>query len=201
MDNVTLFPSRPIAATQDQPRRVAIRRRSDLLATALTVAFALAAAFTLTLAMAALLYDGPLLSFGPGGLWIGRAPDPAGGRVALSTFAPSQRLAGAVAICLLTAPIMFILHEARGLFRLYADGIVFAFENARRIKFMGVGLILYSAAPFVANRVIMLAGVTSDPIWFHLDEVMSLIFGALAFVIGDVMEFGREIEQERDGFV
>ncbi|WP_244441405.1 DUF2975 domain-containing protein [Methylosinus trichosporium] len=121
--------------------------------------------------------------------------------MALSAFAPSQRLAGAVAICLLTTPIMFILHEARGLFRLYADGIVFAFENARRIKFMGVGLILYSAAPFVANRVIILAGVTSDPIWFHLDEVMSLIFGTLAFVIADVMEFGREIEQERDGFV
>lgn len=201
MDNVTLFPSRQTAVMQDQAKRLVIRRRSGLLAAGLTLALVATAALTLILAAAALLYDGPLLSFGPGGLWIGREPDPAAGRTALSVFTPSQRLMGAVAICILTAPIMFILHQARELFRLYASGIVFAFANARRIKFMGVGFILYSVAPFVANRVIILAGVTNDPAWFHLDEVMSLIFGVLAFVIADVMEFGHEIEQERDGFI
>jgi hypothetical protein len=201
MDNVALFPSPRAEPEAEQPKRRAIRRRSAVLASALTIVLMLTVAFTLLLAGAALFYDGPWLSFGPGGLWIGRGPDPAAGRAALSVFSFGQRLSGAFAILLLTAPIMFILHHACALFRLYAAGSVFAPANARRIKLMGVGLILYSVAPFLANRVILIAGVTNDPVWFHLDEVMSLLFGALAFVIANVMEFGHEIEQERDGFI
>ena len=37
------------------------------------------------------------------------------------------------------------------LFRLYADGIVFVPANDRQIKAVGIGLIAYSAAPFLAN--------------------------------------------------
>lgn len=201
MENVIPFQTPAAPRQEDQPKRLAIRRRSAILAKALTIALALTFACAFLLAAAVLVYDGPLLSFGPGGLWIGLGPDPTAGRVALSVFSLGQRLAGALAILLLIAPIMFILYHARTLFRLYGEGTVFTAANARRIKLMGAGLIFYSAAPFAAHHVILLAGVTNDPIWFHLDEAMSLIFGALAFVIANVMEFGCEIEQERDGFI
>jgi hypothetical protein len=201
MDNVIPFQPPQSAPDTDQPKRLAIRRRSRILATGLTIALALTVACALSLAGAALFYDGALLSFGPGGLWIGLGPDPTAGRVALSVFSFDQRLAGATAILLLIAPIASILFHARALFRLYGEGTVFAPANAHRIKLMGAGLIFYSVAPFAAHHLILFAGVTNDPAWFHLDEVMSLIFGALAFVIANVMEFGHEIEQERDGFI
>jgi hypothetical protein len=201
MENVVPFQLPEAACEAEPPKRHAIRRPSGFLASALTFALSMTAAFSMLLAAAILFYDGPLLSFGPGGLWVGHAPDPAVGRVALFVFSFWQRLAGAFAVLLLTAPIIFIFHHARALFRLYAAGTVFAPACARRIKLMGVGLIFYSVVPFVANRAILIAGVTNDPVWFHLDEVTSLLFGALAFVIANVMEFGHEIEQERDGFI
>jgi hypothetical protein len=199
--NVLPFERPQPASADDQPKRRAIRRRSSVLASILTIVLALLGAFASLLAAAVLVYDGPSLSFGPGGLWIGSGPDVVAGRVALSTFTFAQRFVGALMVILLTVSIMFILFNARALFRLYAEGIVFAPANARRIKLMGAGLIFYSMTPFAASRVSLLVGVTNDLGWFHLHDAMALIFGVLAFVIANVMEFGHEIEQERDGFI
>ena len=41
-----------------------------------------------------------------------------------------------------------------------------------------------------------LAGGT-DKTWFHSELVDALILGAIVFTIAQVMEFGREIEQDR----
>ena len=119
----------------------------------------------------------------------------------LTAFSTVQRLSGALAIGFLAMPITFILFHLRALFRLYAEGIVFAPANARRLRFAGFGLILYALAPFVANRTILLAGVTADPAWLHFDEALALLLGGLLFVVAHIAAFGREIEQERDGFV
>ncbi len=189
------------AAPLEPARRQAIRRRSTRLAAALTWTLAVALCATILLMTAALIYDGPMLSFGPGGLWIGYGADPALGRVSLSTFTSAQRLAGALAIAVLTAPVLAILFYARRLFRLYAQGVVFAPANARLIKSLAACLGAYAFAPFAANRAILFAGLTNDPVWFHADEVLALIFGALAYVVADVMEFGHEIESDRDGFI
>jgi K+-transporting ATPase A subunit len=123
------------------------------------------------------------------------------GLMPLTSFTAIQRCAGAFAIGLLAMPILFILFHLRALFLLYAEGIVFAPANARRLRFAGLGLALYALAPFVANRTILLAGVTADPAWLHIDEALALLLGALLFVAAQVAAFGREIEQERDGFV
>lgn len=199
MTNVVPIPQP--AAPIEPARRQAIRRRSALLAAGLAWMLAAALGATALLICAALFYEGPLLSFGPGGLWIGHGPDPSLGRVSLATFTFLQRLAGALAIVILTAPVLAILHYARRLFQLYAKGVVFAPANARLIKCMAAGLAAYAFAPFAANRTIFLAGLTNDPVWFHADEVLALVFAALAYVVADVMEFGHEIESDRDGFV
>lgn len=201
MGNILPLSSAPTAAVAEQPWRGAIRRRSRWLASLLSVVLALLAGGASLLAAGVLFYDGPLLSFGPGGLWIGGGADAITRRVALSSFSASQRLAGALMVILLAASILFVVYNARALFRLYAAGIVFTPINARRIKRIGAGLMSTSISPFVANRVMLLAGVTNDAAWFHVEDALALVFGLLVFVVANVMEFGHELEQERDGFI
>jgi hypothetical protein len=199
MTNILPLPRQ--TAVPEPPRRQAIRRRSAFLAAALAWTFAATLCATALLTAIALFYRGDLVSFGPGGLWIGYGPDAALGRVSLTTFTATQRSAGVLAVALLAAPVLIVLHFARRLFRLYAEGVVFTPANAQLIKWMAAGLAAYACAPFAANRTILLAGLTNDPVWFHADEVLALVFGALAYVVADVMEFGHEIERDRDGFI
>ncbi len=83
----------------------------------------------------------------------------------------------------------------RGLFGLYAGGIVFARENAAHLKRIGVWLVVYPFAKFAANMLFRLAGGT-DKTWFRRRVVDALILGVIVFAIAQVMEFGREIEQD-----
>lgn len=102
MTNVVHIPQP--ASPLEPARRRAIRHRSARLAAALTWTLALALCAIALLMGAALFYDGPMLSFGPGGLWVGYGANPSLGRVSLSTFTFAQRLAGALAIVFLAAP-------------------------------------------------------------------------------------------------
>ncbi len=178
-----------------------MRRHSRLLAAGFTAMLALLMIFALLLAAGVLFYDGPLLSFGPGGLCIGAGPDAHAGRVALTSFSLGQRLAGALLVMLLTGSVGFILHQARALLRLYGAGVVFAAANVRRIKLIGFGLILNSIVPCLAHHLGLLAGISNDPGWFHPRDAVTLMFGGLAFAVAQVMEFGHAIERERDGFI
>ncbi len=197
MTNIVAFEPPDI----EQPPETPLRQRSRLFATLFGALLVLSLVFSVALATAVVFYDGPWLAAGPGGVWIGRAPDVSAGLLPLTAFTSLQRCTGALALMLLVAPAAFIFFELRELFRLYAAGIVFAPANARCVKWIGVGLVGYAFAPFVANRLVRLAGVFIDPVWFHMDEVQAAVIGALLFVIADVMRFGREIEQERDGFI
>ena len=55
---------------------------------------------------------------------------------------------------------------------------------------------IYPFAKFAANMIFRLAG-GRDVTWFRGELVDALILGAIVFVIAQVMEFGREIEQDR----
>jgi hypothetical protein len=201
MSNIVTLQSIDADPINGKPARRAIRRRSRVFAALFTAAFVLALVFAVLLAAGVVFYDGPLLAFGPGGVRIAPTPDEAAKLWPLTSFSLAQRLTGAFALLLLTAPVIFVFHHLRCLFALYAEGAVFARANAGHIKSIGAGLIAYAIAPFIANRSVWLAGVTLDPAWFHIDEAQALVIGALLFIVADVMEFGREIEQERDGFI
>jgi hypothetical protein len=201
MSNIVYFEPSDAPAAIETPLRRRIRRNSRFLSALFGALFALTLIFGAALAGAVVFYDGPWLAAGPGGVWVGRAPDASAGLLPLRAFTFAQRLVGAFALTLLAAPAAFVFFHLRGLFRLYAMGAVFSAANARRIKHVGIGLLAYALAPFLANRLVWLAGVRIDPVWFHLDELQAAALGALLFVIADVMQFGREIEQERDGFV
>jgi hypothetical protein len=200
MANILLFET-PEPAPIESPLRRRLRRNSEILAALFSALLAAAIVFAVALVMIALFYQGELVSFGPGGLWFGKAPDASAGRVALSAFSAPQRLAGALALTLLVAPAAYIFLRLRALFRLYAEGVVFSPGNAHCLRHVGLGLVAYALAPFCANRIALLSGVGNDPSWFHLYEIQAAILGALVFVIADVMRCAHEIEAERDGFV
>jgi hypothetical protein len=66
---------------------------------------------------------------------------------------------------------------------------------------MGQWLIVYALAPFLSVQLLILLECAADRTWFHLVEVQALVLGGILLVIAQVMEAGREIEQDRDGFV
>jgi hypothetical protein len=189
----------PISAMIEPAQRRVIRHCGGILALILTLLTALIIGAGILLAGAVVIYDGPLLSFGPGGIWI--APDKMAGLLPLTAFSLGQRCAGAIAITLLVAPVAVILWHMRALLRLYAQGRVFTPASAQRIASIATSVLFYAVAPLLANALIRFAGVTSDPTWFHVDEIVACVLAALLFVVAKVMAFGHEIERERDGFV
>ena len=144
------------------------------------------------------LFFGDHVSVGSDGVYLS-FPHPARqipGRVLFSSQPFVTHLAGLVDIVLASLPAFFICWHLRGLFKLYASGIVFARENAAHLKRVGLWLLLYPIARFVANMIFQLAGGT-DRAWFRGELIDALILGAIVFAIAQVMEFGREIEQDR----
>jgi hypothetical protein len=77
MSNIVRFepPSaEAVAAAEASLNKRAILRWSGAFARLFALALVLFAGFALLLGWAVLAYDGPFLSFGPGGIWIGARP-------------------------------------------------------------------------------------------------------------------------------
>jgi hypothetical protein len=196
-ETISLTATAPEAGTRG--RQHSIRRLSRALGRLLTLLFVLSIGFAAGIIAVGLftpshLFVGAKASFlvfdgnGP----VGAAP--------LSAQPMITRLAGAVDMILATLPVAFVLWHLRALFRLYAAGTVFARANASHLKHIGVWLILYMPAKFIANMIFQAAGGL-DHAWFHASEAHALILGAIVLVIAQVMDVGRETEQERAEFV
>lgn len=138
-----------------------------------------------------------------------------GGELALDKFSPSTldpgmtwlaalplsaRIAGIADVVIMSLPLVFVVLNLRGLFRLYAAGVVFARANAQRLKRIGLWLVVYSFAKFAANMLFQAFG-GPDRAWYTSLLFFSLLLGAIVFVIAQVMEMGHEIERERSGFI
>jgi hypothetical protein len=122
------------------------------------------------------------------------------GMVRLSDLPRLTHLAGIADIAIAVAPIAFILWHLRALFGLYAAGIVFAPRNAAHLRAVGLGLIAYPFARFAANLVFRTAGGT-DHGWFRPGLLWVPLAGLIIVAIAWVMEFGRDIEEEKDSFI
>lgn len=158
--------------------------------------------FCLAVLMAgALFYDGAFLGIGPDGLCLGLQSCSSPGHAHLGLFSPTQRAVVAADLGLLSVPGLMILAQLRGLFRLYAAGIVFTPDNAARISRVGCWLLACSAAPllshWLSDRVALFAG---QP-WFHPDEIAAMVIGLSLLLVARVIACGSEIEQHRDLFL
>lgn len=140
---------------------------------------------------------------------------PSGGELELHPFSPATldhgmtwlaalplttRIAGIADVAIMSLPLAFVLIHLRGLFQLYAAGIVFTKANAQRLKQIGLWLLAYPFAKFGANMLYQAFG-GPDRAWYSSLLFFSLLLGAIVFVIAQVMEKGEEIERERAEFV
>ena len=140
--------------------------------------------------------QGATLLFGPHG----EIPPSTAGMVRFSDQPVITRITGIVDVAVAMLPILFIFLHLRGLFGLYAAGIVFWRENATHLKRIGIWLIVYPFAKFAANMLFRMAGGL-DHAWFHVMGVQALVLGLIVVAIAQVMEFGHEIEQENVSLV
>jgi hypothetical protein len=118
----------------------------------------------------------------------------------LAALPLSTRIAGIVDVALALLPLAFVVLNLRGLFQLYASGIVFARENAQHLKRIGLWLVAYPFAKFAANQLYQAFG-GPDRAWFSSTLLFALLLGAIVFVIAEVMEKGEAIERERAEFI
>lgn len=158
--------------------------------------------FCLAVLMAgALFYDGAFLGIGPDGLCLGLRSCSAAGYAHMGLFSPAQRAVVAADLASLSVPALMILAQLRGLFRLYAAGIVFAPDNVARISRVGCWLLAYSAAPLLAHWMSDRVAVFAAQSWFHPDEAAAMVIGLSLLLVARVIACGREIEQHRDLFL
>jgi hypothetical protein len=112
-----------------------------------------------------------------------------------------QRLAHVPVGLLNAAPIVVLFWSLRRLFGLYAKGVVFAPQNARSLKHIGAALIVLAVAPWLGHTVLDSLHLAIDRAWMHASSLQELILGAIVYVIAQVMQLGRELEEEQRQFV
>lgn len=194
MSNVLAFDT--VAPKPPTTAQLRLRRASRLLALLFLVSMVLTVLSVVAWTVLGLFFADHM-SVGADGVYLtfSHAAKAVPGRVLFSSQPFLTHLAGFVDIVLASLPAFFICWHLRGLFRLYADGIVFARENAQHLKRVGLWLVLYPFARFAANMIFRLAGGT-DTAWFRGELIDAVILGAIVFAIARVMELGREIEQD-----
>ena len=148
-----------------------------------------------------LFYQGTQIAVGPrGGLisFDGRLP---ADFIPFREWRLDQKLAYVPVVVVRAAPSLVLFWCLRQLFRLYGQGVVFATRNAALIKAMGACLMADAIAPFACHLVLSATGYEIDKMWAHQQSVQEVVLGAVVFVIALVMQAGREIEEDREGFV
>jgi hypothetical protein len=203
MGAILKLPPIPEIRIEQPPKHLGLRKRSRILAAAFNGLFWFCAAFDLWAFVMVLVYQGHHAAFGPEGGIIGY-PEPATlppGYIFFSEITLPYRLGLEFALITQFVPATLVLMHLRGLFRLYAQGIVFAEANALAFKRIGQWLIVYAVTPFISVQILTLLDLVIDRAWFHNTELYALGLGSILFVIAEVMQAGREIEQECDEFV
>ena len=193
---VDLAPPRPGPTPSFRKIRAA-SRGFEILFAGLFVAFIALAIFSLWIIF---FYKGTMIAIGPRGGIITTDPLPPD-FVPFFTWRLDQKLVYAVDVVVRGAPTIYLFWCLRSLFRLYGQGQVFTGRNARLIAAMGVCLIADAAAPFLCHLVLSATGYEIDKMWAHMAAVQELVLGGVVFMIALVMQAGREIEEDREGFI
>nr|WP_321985035.1 DUF2975 domain-containing protein [uncultured Lichenicoccus sp.] len=205
MADIVSFPPRPTRTTARLPPlprlHGAVRTRASLLAGGFSVLLTVLSFALVMLVGAALLYDGSFVSLAPTGLCIGQQSCQVPGTEPLRALLPMQRDLLAVGLVLLSAPALMVLAHLRGLFRLYAAGIVFQADNVIKISRTGLWLLAYAAAPFLVDLLLRRAGLPGGGEWFRVDTVAAVIIGLSLLLVSQVIACGREMEQRRDLYI
>jgi len=196
---------RPQTRGQRKPPRprlhADLRARAGLFAAGCSALLAVFGFGLALLVMGVLGYDGAFLGAAPGGLCVGSLSCSSPGAAHLGALSAGQREAIAASLVLLAAPALMILAHLRGLFRLYAAGIVFTVDNIVQISRIGLWLLAYSAAPFIVHRLLDAFGLFPDQPWFRPDQAAALVIGLSLLLVARIIDCGEELEQRRDLYI
>lgn len=198
MANVVELAAASGAALSPSYRRIRIASRG------LEALFALLCAGWVAFALYCLwvlfFYQGTEIAVGPRGFLHTTGPLPPD-YLPFKLWRLDQKLAYVPVAVVRSAPPILRAWFLSRLFRLYGQGQVFTARNTTLIKYIGVCLIADAVAPFLCHLALSATGYEIDRAWAHGASVEQLIQGAVVFFIALVMEAGREIEEDRKGFV
>jgi len=198
MSNVVEMSRLPV--TTPIPIHHSLRLLSRALAVLFTIFAALQILWMLAACIGTLFFSNHMLEGSAGAAIYAGKPPVVPGMVLYSSLSAVTRGVGVIATAVAAAPFLMVFWELRGLFWLYARGIVFARENAVRLKRVGLWLISYPFAKVAVHMLFRLAGGL-DKVWFHMEMVYALVAGLIVLAIAQVMEFGREIELDRSEII
>lgn len=187
----------PVAPLESLAQR-RVRLGSRAAAWLFTGLFAVAAAVLVAAIGVMLLYKGEFVRIGPDNCYLGEGPP---NSVAFGSLPLDQRLAYVVTGLVRATPILMIFWSLRDLFGGYARGEVFSAQAARRFGRVGGWLCAYALSPVLCHLALAATGYEIDKNWAHLASVQAFVLGLLVFVVGQVMQVGREIEEDREAFV
>lgn len=188
-----------VAATESPAAR-RLRHWSRVFVAVFGIALAVSVMLGVVAVLAILFYSGEHVQIGAASAWIGDPPAPRG-FVTFASLPAVQRLAYAVVALVRAAPSVLLFWNLRELFLCYQRGAVFARETTVHIRQAGVWLIADAIAPFACHLVLSLTGMEIDRGWAHVLSLQELVLGGVVFVVAQVMQLGREIEEDREQFV
>ena len=191
----------PLPEKSPAPQTAAERRirfTSRGLAMLFVILFATFALIMVAGFAAMLFYKGQYLRIGPEGCYIGGGPTDS---IAFGALPLQHRLIYVAVGVVRYAPVLMLFWHLRGLFRLYARGETFSRDAGATFSRIGGWLGVYAVSPLVCHVALSATGYEVDKAWLHMASVQAFILGLLVFVIGQVMQVGREIQEDREGFI
>ena len=188
----------PAAPPPESPAQRRVRLGSQAVAWLFTGLFALSVLILTTAIVTMLFYKGELVRIGPDNCYIGEGPP---NSVAFGSLTLVHRIVYVGVGIVRATPILMIFWSLRDLFGGYARGEVFSQSAARRFGRVGAWLCAYAVSPFLCHLFLSATRYEIDKNWAHMASLQAFILGLLVFVIGQVMQVGREIEEDREAFV
>lgn len=185
-------------ASAESPAQRRVRLGSLAAAWLFTGLLAVAATILATAIVVMIFYKGELVRIGPENGYIGQGPP---NSVAFGSLPLIHRLAYVATAVVRATPILMMFWSLRALFGGYARGEIFSAQAARRFGRVGGWLCAYAASPFLCHLALSATGYEIDMNWAHLASLQAFVLGLLVFVVGQVMQVGREIEEDREAFV
>lgn len=195
MSTVIQIAPTPAAPPAHHLRLQRASRGLSWLFTGLLIAVGLVAA---VLIAGVVVYPGDDYRIASSAVWIGTGPPDS---VAFHSLSLPHRMAYAAIGAVRIAPSLMIFWHLRALFGLYGRGEVFGRANGRHLGQIGVWLCVYAVSPLLCHVFLSATGYEIDKNWMHLSSLQAFVLGLLVFVIAQVMQVGREIEEDRKAFI
>jgi hypothetical protein len=121
--------------------------------------------------------------------------------IVISRFSVWQSTLAAGLLTLRLIPGLILILSLVGLFRLYAQRMIFTHRNETMLRRIAWALIAYAIAPLITHAALYVAGMSPVAAKLELRQLDAAILGILLFAFVNVVAFGAEIDRDRAGFV